>query len=102
MSPYNFFVLVEEGFFSQNWLYIGKTYYSLKKKEEAKVWLQKAAGIAGDNQDDKEVGNITGTCIYNTLHVHVIIHAVVYKWLPITHTIIINFFSRLKQKLQNC
>ena len=49
-------VIVEEGFFSQNWLYIGKCYYSLKKKDEAKVWLKKAAQVQGDNQDDSEVG----------------------------------------------
>ena len=46
---------MQEGFYSRNWLYIGKCYYKLKNKAEAKVWLTKAAEQTGENQEDTEV-----------------------------------------------
>lgn len=56
------FVIVQEGFFSQNWLYIGKCYYTLNNKSEAKIWLKKAAEVTADNQDDNEV------CVVHVLY----------------------------------
>lgn len=53
----NYVILtVEEGFFSQNWLYIGKCHHNLKNKREARVWIEKVAAIdPGDDQDEREV-----------------------------------------------
>lgn len=36
------FTLVESNFFSKNHLWLGKTFLRENKKEEAKVWLEKA------------------------------------------------------------
>ena len=36
------FTLVEPNFFSKNHLWLGKTFLRENKKEEAKVWLEKA------------------------------------------------------------
>ena len=48
---------VNPGFYSSNWLYIGKCYLNLGKKEEAKEWLRKAADYKSDVMmgDDLEV-----------------------------------------------
>ena len=43
------------GFYSRNWLFIGKCYLRLGKKADAKEWLQKTASHTIDNNDDKEV-----------------------------------------------
>ena len=42
-------------FYVPNWLYLGKSYYQLGKKEDARKWLKKAAEHHGDVPDDKEV-----------------------------------------------
>ena len=49
-----------------NWLYIGKCYIKLKNKDEAYMWLTKAAEQTGVNQDDTEVCNYMalGTTYY--------------------------------------
>ena len=48
---------VNPGFYSSNWLYIGKCYLNLGKKEEAKEWLRKAVDYRSDVMmgDDLEV-----------------------------------------------
>lgn len=38
-----------------NWLWLGKTLVKLRKKREAKVWLQKMAEAEVVSVDDKEV-----------------------------------------------
>ena len=45
----------EPGFFMTNWLWMGKTLVKLRKKREAKVWLQKMAEAEVVSVDDKEV-----------------------------------------------
>lgn len=45
----------EPGFFMTNWLWLGKTLVKLRKKREAKVWLQKMAEAEVVSVDDKEV-----------------------------------------------
>ncbi|XP_020902706.1 regulator of microtubule dynamics protein 1 [Exaiptasia diaphana] len=45
---------LEPNFFSKNHLMLGKTYYSLKKYEEAKVWLLKATNHPEITTDDIE------------------------------------------------
>ena len=44
------------GFYTGNWLYLGKTYYQLSKSAEAKKWLQKLLEYTEENAEDKEVG----------------------------------------------
>ena len=52
-----FRLTVSPGFYSSNWLFIGKCYLSLGKKDEARVWLEKAANYTSDvlMGDDNEV-----------------------------------------------
>lgn len=45
---------IEAGFFSTNWLFIGKCYLKLNKKAEAKPWLQKTADYVSEDPDEKE------------------------------------------------
>ena len=48
---------VNPGFYSSNWLYIGKCYIKLGKNAEAKPWLQKTVEYNGVLLgDDEEVG----------------------------------------------
>ena len=49
------FPLVQSGFFSTNWLFIGKCYLKLNNKAEAKPWLQKTADYVSEDPDEKEV-----------------------------------------------
>lgn len=44
------------GFYTGNWLYLGKTYYQLSNSTEAKKWLQKLLDYTEQNEEDKEVG----------------------------------------------
>lgn len=43
---------VEPGFYSTNWLFIGKCYLQLGKVEEGGVWLKKAAAHVSEGQED--------------------------------------------------
>ena len=45
----------EPGFYTTNWLFIGKSYLRLGKKAEAKEWLQKTADHISRTADDEEV-----------------------------------------------
>lgn len=45
---------LKEGFYSTNWLMIGKCYMALKKNDKAKMFLEKAANCAVLNEDDKK------------------------------------------------
>jgi len=44
---------VEPGFYSMNFLYLGKTYQRLSQKDKAREYLQKVVDFAGDNNEDK-------------------------------------------------
>ena len=52
-----FMSTVNPGFYCSNWLFIGKCYLNLGKKDEARVWLEKAAGYKNEvlMGDDNEV-----------------------------------------------
>lgn len=60
LHPYickTYHCVVKPGFYSSNWLYIGKCYIKLGKTAEAKPWLQKTVEYNGVLLgDDKEVG----------------------------------------------
>jgi len=44
---------VEAGFYSMNFLYLGKTYHRLSQKDKAREYLQKVVDFKGDNNEDK-------------------------------------------------
>ena len=43
------------GFFKTNWLWLGKTYYQLSRRAEAREWLQKLLAANTNDPDDDEV-----------------------------------------------
>jgi len=45
----------EPGFYSANWLYLGKVYLKLGQRDKAHYWLKKAANYHPENQEDVEV-----------------------------------------------
>lgn len=45
---------MEPGFYSTNWLFIGKCYLQLGKVQEGGAWLKKAAAYVSDVEEDKE------------------------------------------------
>ena len=45
----------EPGFYSANWLYLGKVHLKLGQADKARHWLQKAADYHPKNQEDIEV-----------------------------------------------
>ena len=47
--------LDEPGFYSANWLYIGKCFIKLKNKPKAREWLQRVLDEGGSHDDDKDV-----------------------------------------------
>ncbi len=49
------FVTVQPGFLTLNWLWLGKCYLALGRKEEARKWLKQAAENQRLTSDDKEV-----------------------------------------------
>ena len=51
-------ILAEPGFYSANWLYLGKVYHKLGQADKARHWLQKAAGYDPKNQEDIEVNSV--------------------------------------------
>ncbi|XP_058833286.1 regulator of microtubule dynamics protein 1-like [Topomyia yanbarensis] len=44
---------LKPGFYSQNWLYLGKTFLALKQKDKASEWLEKAATVEIRSEDDR-------------------------------------------------
>lgn len=44
---------LKPGFYSQNLLYLGKTYLALKQKDKARDWLQKASEVEVRSEDDR-------------------------------------------------
>lgn len=44
---------LKPGFYSQNLLYLGKTYLALKQKDKAREWLQKASEVEVRSEDDR-------------------------------------------------
>ena len=50
--------LVEPNFYNKNHLMLGKVFLRMKKKDEAKKWLEKADSSNGETVDDKSVGAI--------------------------------------------
>lgn len=44
---------LKPGFYSQNQLYLGKTYLALKQKDKAKQWFEKAAEVEVRSEDDR-------------------------------------------------
>ncbi len=49
------FVTVQPGLMTLNWLWLGKSYLALGRKEEARKWLRQAAENKRQKSDDKEV-----------------------------------------------
>ncbi len=45
---------VEPGFYSTNWLFLGKCYLQLGKVEEGGTWLKKTALYVSDVEEDNE------------------------------------------------
>ena len=50
ISPFS--CAVEPGFYSTNWLYIGKCYLQLGRVQEGGEWLKKAASYDSEVQED--------------------------------------------------
>ena len=71
---YFFPVLVEPNFFSKNHLLLGKTFLRQKKKEEAKVWLDKAA----NNNPDKTVDDINVCTLLSCLYKLTLLFSLLY------------------------
>lgn len=68
LSTQSIHCVVNPGFYSSNWLYIGKCYIKLGKHAEAKPWLQKTAGYNGVLLgDDIEVGYKQIEVLYNVM-----------------------------------
>lgn len=44
---------LKAGFYSQNQLYLGKTYLALKQKDKAREWFQKASEVEVRSEDDR-------------------------------------------------
>ncbi|XP_062559191.1 regulator of microtubule dynamics protein 1-like [Armigeres subalbatus] len=44
---------LKAGFYSQNQLYLGKTYLALKQKDKAREWFQKASEVEVHSEDDR-------------------------------------------------
>jgi len=49
------FAIVEPGFYSANWLYLGKVFYQLGQKDKARHWLEKTANYHPKNEEDVQV-----------------------------------------------
>lgn len=50
---------VKAGFFSHNWLFLGKTHYQLSNREEARRWLTKVVELEKEGPEHKEVSALT-------------------------------------------
>ena len=48
------------GFYTGNWLYLAKTYYQLRKYQDAKKWLQTLLEAPSKNVEDREVSQHIG------------------------------------------
>ena len=63
--------VVEPGFYSTNWLFLGKAHLKLGEKEKAKEWLQRTVAFngssAGNEEDNKVYTSVIPT---NSWHVH--------------------------------
>ena len=46
---------VQPGFYSPNWLFLGKCHMNLGNREKAREWLKKAAEYQSELADDIEV-----------------------------------------------
>ena len=57
-NDYLLCALVEPNFYNKNHLMLGKVFLRMKKKDEAKKWLEKADSSNGETVDDKSVGAI--------------------------------------------
>lgn len=44
---------LKAGFYSQNWLYLGKTFVALKQHDKAREWFEKAASVEVRSEDDR-------------------------------------------------
>ena len=49
---------MDPGFYTTNWLFMGKCYMQLGRKEEARLWLTKAAEYKSEIADDVEVSDM--------------------------------------------
>ena len=58
MIMFFLYSLVESNFYNKNHLMLGKVFLRMKKKDEAKKWLEKADSSNGETEDDKLVGAI--------------------------------------------
>ena len=58
MIMFLLYALVEPNFYNKNHLMLGKVFLRMKKKDEAKKWLEKADSSNGETVDDKSVGAI--------------------------------------------
>ena len=72
---------MDPGFYSSNWLYLGKTHLKLGEKAKAKEWLQKTVAFDGSfagDEEDKQVSVVHSSdhqqpvCSSATPHSHAI------------------------------
>ena len=54
---------VEPGFYSTNWLFLGKAYLKLGEKVKAKEWLQKTVACNGCFAGDEEDKQVSVACM---------------------------------------
>ena len=54
---------VDPGFYSTNWLFLGKTHLKLGEKAKAKEWLQKTVNFDGSFAGDEEDVQVNVACI---------------------------------------
>lgn len=58
-----FLYSVDPGFYSTNWLFLGKTHLKLGEKAKAKEWLQKTVAFDGSFAGDEEDTQVNAACI---------------------------------------
>ena len=64
---------VEPGFYSTNWLFLGKTHLKLGEKAKAKEWLEKTVAFNGSfagDEEDKQVHQCGVSVIVNSWCAH--------------------------------
>ena len=62
------FFTVKAGFYSGNLLFIGKTYFKIGNKTEAKVWIQKTLDFESESAEAKEVRKMSRISLVHPVH----------------------------------
>lgn len=77
----HFLYAVEPGFYSTNWLFLGKTHLKLGEKAKAKEWLQKTVAFNGPFAGDEEDMQVNVACtIEKSISVSYVGHAIQAKF----------------------